>query len=200
MTIMTGAQIITHLLEQQGITHLPGIPGGANLPLYDALSQSPRLQHVLARHEQGAGFMAQGMARATGKPAACLATSGPGATNLVTAIADAKADSIPLVCFTGQVSQALMGTDAFQEVDTFGLTSGITKHGFLARSAKELLEMVPQAFAIASSGRPGPVSSTRMRTSQRSPSRVASARMTTAPSVVNFTAFATRFTRICRSR
>jgi acetolactate synthase-1/2/3 large subunit len=154
---MTGAQIIIKLLERQGITWLPGIPGGSNLPLYDALSQSRILRHVLARHEQGAGFMAQGMARATGRVAACLATSGPGATNLITAVADAKADSVPLVVITGQVSQALMGTDAFQEVDTFGMSAPVTKHSFLVRSAQELLSALPRAFSIAASGRPGPV-------------------------------------------
>jgi acetolactate synthase-1/2/3 large subunit len=154
---MTGAQIIVHLLERQGITWLPGIPGGSNLPLYDALSQSRILRHVLTRHEQGAGFMAQGMARATGRPAACLATSGPGATNLLTAVADAKADSVPLVAITGQVSQSLLGTDAFQEVDTFGMSMPVTKHNFLVRSAHELLSVLPRAFSIASSGRMGPV-------------------------------------------
>ena len=110
---LTGAQIIVHLLERQEITTIAGIPGGANLPLYDALSQSHTIHHVLARHEQGAGFIAQGMARASGKPAVCFATSGPGATNILTAIADAKLDSIPLICITGQVPSALIGTDAF---------------------------------------------------------------------------------------
>jgi acetolactate synthase-1/2/3 large subunit len=120
MTLMrlTGAQIIIQLLERQGITTIAGIPGGANLPLYDALSQSRTIHHVLARHEQGAGFIAQGLARASGKPAVCFATSGPGATNILTAIADAKLDSIPLIGITGQVPSAMIGTDAFQEVDT----------------------------------------------------------------------------------
>jgi acetolactate synthase-1/2/3 large subunit len=153
----TGAQIIVHLLERQGIRIVSGIPGGANLPLYDALSQSRRIRHVLARHEQGAGFIAQGMARVTGTPQVCLATSGPGATNVLTAVADAKLDSIPLVCITGQVPRGLIGTDAFQEVDTYGLSLPITKHNFLVRSAAELLEVVPEAFRIAESGRPGPV-------------------------------------------
>src|SRR5262245_1217515 len=111
----TGAQLITTLLERQGIDTIPGIPGGANLPLYDALGAS-RIRHVLARHEQGAGFIAQGMARATGRPAVCFGTSGPGATNLLTAIADAKLDSIPLVAVTGQVPRGMIGTDAFQEI------------------------------------------------------------------------------------
>jgi len=152
----SGAQILLKLLERQGIRTISGIPGGTNLPIYDALRDSP-IRHVLARHEQGAGFIGQGMARASGKPAVCFATSGPGATNLLTAIADAKLDSIPLIAITGQVSSALIGTDAFQEIDTYGLTLPITKHNFLVRSAAELLEVVPAAFRIATSGRPGPV-------------------------------------------
>ncbi len=152
----TGAELTMRLLERQGITTIPGIPGGANLPLYDALGAS-RIRHVLARHEQGAGFIAQGMARATGETAVCFGTSGPGATNLVTAIADAKLDSIPVVFVTGQVPLAMIGTDAFQEIDTYGLTVPITKHNFLVRSAAELLAVVPDAFRIAASGRPGPV-------------------------------------------
>ena len=153
---LTGAQLITALLERQGITTIAGIPGGANLPLYDAL-QASSIRHVLARHEQGAGFIAQGMARVTGRPAVCLATSGPGATNLLTAIADAKFDSIPLVAITGQVPRNMIGTDAFQEIDTFGLSLPITKHNFLVRSALELRDVIPDAFRIAASGRPGPV-------------------------------------------
>jgi acetolactate synthase I/II/III large subunit len=151
-----GANLLRILLERQGIDTIAGIPGGAILPFYDALHRS-RIRHVLARHEQGAGFIAQGMARVTGKAAVALATSGPGATNLLTAIADARLDSIPLVAITGQVPQALIGTDAFQEVDTYGLTLPITKHNFLVRSVEELLEVVPLAFTIAESGRPGPV-------------------------------------------
>lgn len=154
---LTGAQLTVRLLERQGIAIVAGIPGGAILPIYDALGQSTRIRHVLARHEQGAGFMAQGMARASGRPAVCLASSGPGATNLLTAIADAKLDSIPLVAITGQVPKAMIGTDAFQEVDTYGLSIPITKHNFLVSSAEELLEVVPAAFRIAASGRPGPV-------------------------------------------
>ncbi|MGE3540024.1 MAG: acetolactate synthase large subunit [Candidatus Tectimicrobiota bacterium] len=154
---LTGAQIIIQLLERQGITIIAGIPGGASLPLYDALSQSQKIHHVLARHEQGAGFIAQGMARVSGQPAVCFATSGPGATNILTAIADAKLDSIPLVCITGQVPSAMIGTDAFQEVDTYGMSIPVTKHNFLVRSARELLRVIPEAFRIAASGRPGPV-------------------------------------------
>lgn len=154
---LTGAQITVRLLERQGIRTVAGIPGGAILPIYDALGQSTAIHHVLARHEQGAGFMAQGMARATGEVAVCMASSGPGATNLVTAIADAKLDSIPLVAITGQVPKSMIGTDAFQEVDTYGLSIPITKHNFLVSSAEELLEVIPRAFALAASGRPGPV-------------------------------------------
>jgi acetolactate synthase-1/2/3 large subunit len=154
---LTGAQITVRLLERQGIRTVAGIPGGAILPIYDALGQSTTIHHVLARHEQGAGFMAQGMARVSGLPAVCLASSGPGATNLLTAIADAKLDSIPLVAITGQVPRAMIGTDAFQEVDTYGLSIPITKHNFLVTSAEELLEVIPRAFQIAASGRPGPV-------------------------------------------
>jgi len=153
----TGAELIITLLERQGIEIIAGIPGGASLPLYDALLRSRRIRHVLARHEQGAGFMAQGMARVTGRPQVCFATSGPGATNVLTAIADAKLDSIPLVCITGQVSTALIGTDAFQEIDTYGLSIPITKHNYLVRDAGELPRIIPEAFRIASSGRPGPV-------------------------------------------
>lgn len=153
---MNGAEITITLLERQGVSIITGIPGGGNLPLYRALAAS-RIRHVLARHEQGAGFIAQGMARTTGAPAVCFATSGPGVTNLLTAIADAKLDSVPLVAITGQVPLNLMGTDAFQEVDTYGLTLPLTKHNFLVRSAGELLRVIPEAFAIAMSGRPGPV-------------------------------------------
>lgn len=154
---LTGAHIIIHLLERQGVKIIAGIPGGASLPLYDALSQSQIIHHVLARHEQGAGFIAQGLARATGEPAVCFATSGPGATNIITALADAKLDSIPLVCITGQVPSAMIGTDAFQEVDTYGMSIPVTKHNFLVRSAAELFRVIPDAFRIAASGRPGPV-------------------------------------------
>ncbi|MFT3758820.1 acetolactate synthase large subunit [Thauera sp.] len=157
MTQLTGAQLIVRLLERQGVQTVAGLPGGAILPFYDALSASSQIRHVLARHEQGAGFMAQGMARVTGVPQVCIASSGPGATNLVTAIADACLDSIPMVIITGQVPQSMIGTDAFQEVNIYGITVPITKHNFLVRSAEELLKVVPDAFRIAMSGRPGPV-------------------------------------------
>jgi acetolactate synthase-1/2/3 large subunit len=157
MMQMTGAELIVRLLERQGIRTIAGIPGGAILPLYDALAGSELIRHVLARHEQGAGFIAQGMARVSGRPEVCFASSGPGATNLVTAIADAHLDSIPMVAITGQVPLAMIGTDAFQEVDIYGMTVPITKHNFLVRSASELLEVIPEAFRLAMSGRPGPV-------------------------------------------
>jgi acetolactate synthase-1/2/3 large subunit len=154
---MTGAELTIRLLERQGVGIIPGIPGGANLPLYDALSHSTSIRHVLARHEQGAGFMAQGMARTTGKPAVFFATSGPGATNTLTAIADAKLDSVPIICITGQVPSSMIGTDAFQEVDIYGMSIPVTKHNFLVRSVEDLLRVIPEAFRIAASGRPGPV-------------------------------------------
>ncbi len=152
----TGAELTIELLQRQGISQIAGIPGGANLPLYDALSRSA-IRHVLARHEQGAGFIAQGMARVSGRPAVCFATSGPGATNILTALADAHLDSIPVVCITGQVPLPLIGSDAFQEVDIYGMSLPVTKHNFLVRSIDELLSVIPEAFRIAASGRPGPV-------------------------------------------
>ena len=154
---LSGSQLIIRLLERQGVTHIAGIPGGANLPMYDALVGS-NIKHVLARHEQGAGFIAQGMARVTGQAQVCFASSGPGASNLITAVADANLDSVPLIAITGQVPQQMIGTDAFQEIDTFGLMLPITKHNWVVRSAEELLQVIPEAFSIALSGRPGPVS------------------------------------------
>ncbi|MCR5291190.1 MAG: biosynthetic-type acetolactate synthase large subunit [Treponema sp.] len=153
---MTGAQIIISLLEKQGVTEVAGIPGGSILPLYNELAQS-NIRHILVRQEQAAGFIAQGMSRSTGKTAVCMATSGPGAMNLLTAIADARCDSIPLVVITGQVNTTLIGTDAFQEADTFGLSFPITKHSILIQHVEDLVTAIPQAFAIAQSGRPGPV-------------------------------------------
>ncbi|MER5013995.1 acetolactate synthase large subunit [Morganella morganii] len=155
-TRMTGAELIIRMLEQHGITSVSGIPGGAALPLYDALGNS-RIRHILARHEQGAGFIAQGIARTTGKAAVCISSSGPGATNLMTAIADAKLDSVPLVCITAQVSSPMIGTDAFQEVDTYGMSIPITKHNYLVRNVQDLPGIIADAFRIAESGRPGPV-------------------------------------------
>lgn len=155
-TRMTGAELIIRMLEQHGITSVSGIPGGAALPLYDALGNS-QIRHILARHEQGAGFIAQGIARTTGKAAVCISSSGPGATNLMTAIADAKLDSVPLVCITAQVSSPMIGTDAFQEVDTYGMSIPITKHNYLVRNVQDLPGIIADAFRIAESGRPGPV-------------------------------------------
>jgi len=154
---LSGAQLTIRLLENQGIDTIAGIPGGANLPLYDALQASTKIRHILTRHEQGAGFIAQGMARSTGKPAVCFATSGPGATNLITAMADAYLDSIPVIFITGQVPLSLIGTDAFQEVDIYGISIPITKHNYLIRSVDELHTVIPEAFRMASTGRPGPI-------------------------------------------
>jgi acetolactate synthase-1/2/3 large subunit len=154
--VLSGAEFVVEELTRRGISIVIGIPGGAILPLYDALTHSG-VRHVLARHEQGAGFIAQGMARATGKPAVCLATSGPGVTNLITALADARADSVPLVAITAQVPRALIGTDAFQEVDTCAIARPVTKASFFAGSAAELRRILPHAFDLAASGRPGPV-------------------------------------------
>lgn len=157
MQRLSGAQIIVRLLERQGVRIVSGIPGSGNLPLYDALSQSDALYHVLARHEQGAGFIAHGMARVSGRPQVCFTTSGPGATNILTVLADAKLDSIPIICITGQVPRALLGTSAFQEVDTLSLSAPITKRSFHVSSPAALLEVIPEAFRITASGRPGPV-------------------------------------------
>ena len=153
---LTGAQIIVKLLEMYGIDTVAGMPGGMILPLYDELNRSS-IRHVLVRHEQAAGFIAQGIARTTGKPAVCMVTSGPGAMNLLTSIADARADSVPIIAITGQVNTTQIGTDAFQEADTFGLSFPITKHSILVKSPEELLTAIPTAFAVAVNGRPGPV-------------------------------------------
>ena len=152
----TGAQIITGILERKGIKTVAGIPGGSILPLYDEIAKS-NIKHILVRQEQAGGFIAQGIARTTGSAAVCLATSGPGVMNLLTAVADARSDSIPMVIITGQVNRALIGTDAFQETDTFGLSMPICKHSVMVKSAEELLKVLPDAFRIAETGRQGPV-------------------------------------------
>lgn len=152
----TGSQIIVKLLEMEGIRIVAGIPGGSILPLYDELNRSS-IRHILVRQEQAAGFIAQGISRSTGTVGVCMATSGPGAMNLLTAIADARCDSVPLVAITGQVNTSLIGTDAFQEADTFGLSFPITKHSMMIKNPADLLEAIPRAFSIAASGRPGPV-------------------------------------------
>jgi acetolactate synthase-1/2/3 large subunit len=155
-TRLSGAAWLIRALEEEGVETVFGYPGGAIMPVYDALVDS-RLRHVLVRHEQGAALAAIGYARASGKVGVCMATSGPGATNLVTGIADAFLDSVPLVAITGQVATPLMGTDAFQEVDVFGITLPIVKHSFLVRRPEDIVATVREAFAIAREGRPGPV-------------------------------------------
>jgi acetolactate synthase-1/2/3 large subunit len=155
--ILTGAEIVVRALVDQGVDTLFGYPGGAVLPIYDALFHEPRLRHVLVRHEQGAGHAAEGYARTTGKPGVVLVTSGPGATNVVTCIVDALMDSIPLVVITGQVPTHLIGSDAFQEADTVGITRSCTKHNFLVKKPEDLARVMHEAFQIATSGRPGPV-------------------------------------------
>ncbi len=156
MNSKTGAEYIIDFLVSKGVDTVSGIPGGANLPIYDALQRSP-VRHILARHEQAAGFIAQGMARTTGKPGVCLASSGPGVTNLATAIADAMMDSIPVMAITGQVPVSLIGTDAFQEVDAVGIMAPITKAAFMIRSIDELADRLEEAYHIMLKGRPGPV-------------------------------------------
>ncbi|MCP1585327.1 acetolactate synthase 2 catalytic subunit [Pseudoxanthomonas mexicana] len=151
-----GARWLAHALEAEGVDTLFGYPGGTIMPFYDALVDS-NLKHILVRHEQGAALAANGYARASGKVGVCVATSGPGASNLVTGIADAMLDSVPMVCLTGQVATTLMGTDAFQELDVFGLTLPIVKHSFVVRHVEDLPTMVREAFRIAREGRPGPV-------------------------------------------
>ncbi len=155
--ILTGAEMVVRALVDQGVTDLFGYPGGAVLPIYDALFHEPRLRHVLVRHEQGATHAAEGYARSTGKPGVVLVTSGPGATNAVTGIVDALMDSVPLVVITGQVPTHLIGTDAFQECDTVGITRSCTKHNYLVKDVAELSHVMHEAFRIATSGRPGPV-------------------------------------------
>jgi acetolactate synthase-1/2/3 large subunit len=154
---LTGAQIVVQALVDQGVTDLFGYPGGAVLPIYDALFDEPRLRHVLVRHEQGAGHAAEGYARSTGRPGVVLVTSGPGATNVVTPLADALLDSIPLVVITGQVPTHLIGSDAFQECDTVGITRACTKHNYLVKDVNDLARVLHEAFHVATSGRPGPV-------------------------------------------
>ncbi|GGS81289.1 acetolactate synthase large subunit [Nonomuraea spiralis] len=154
---MTGAQALVRALEQVGVDTVFGIPGGAVLPAYDPLYRSTSIRHVLVRHEQGAGHAAEGYAQATGKVGVCMATSGPGATNLVTPIADAYMDSVPIVAITGQVPSSQIGTDAFQEADISGITLSITKHNFLVTDAADIPRTIMEAFHIASTGRPGPV-------------------------------------------
>ena len=153
----TGAEILWECVSREGVTHVFGYPGGAILPAYDALGRFPGIRHILVRHEQGATHMADGYARASGRVGVAVATSGPGATNMVTGIATAMLDSSPIVCITGQVGSRLIGSDAFQEVDITGITLPITKHNYLVTRADEVAGVVAEAFMIARSGRPGPV-------------------------------------------
>src|ERR671925_108882 len=154
---MNGAQILLECLRREGVDLIFGYPGGVVLPLYDRFPEFPEIRHVLVRHEQGAAHMADGYARASGKVGVCLATSGPGATNLVTGIATAMMDSIPTVFITGQVPSKVLGSDAFQETDVTGITLPITKHNALVTDVKDIARTVREAFAIARNGRPGPV-------------------------------------------
>lgn len=155
-TLMSGAKILLECLVREGVDCIFGYPGGVTLPLYDAMYENP-IRHVLVRHEQNACFAAEGYARSTGRVGVCCATSGPGATNLVTGLVDALMDSIPVVAITGQVSTGLIGSDAFQEADTFGITRSCTKHNYLVKNIGDLPQVIHEAFHIASSGRPGPV-------------------------------------------
>jgi len=154
---MTGAEMVVQALIDQGVEHIFGYPGGAVLPIYDEIIQQDKVEHILVRHEQGAGHAAEGYARSTGKPGVALVTSGPGATNMVTPLADALMDSIPIVCFSGQVPTHLIGNDAFQEADTVGITRPATKHNWLVRDVNDLARTIHEAFYVATHGRPGPV-------------------------------------------
>jgi len=155
--LYSGAEIVFKCLEDQKVDHVFGYPGGAVLPIYDELKNHPSLKHILVRHEQGAGHAAEGYARSTGKPGVVFVTSGPGATNVVTALTDAFMDSVPLVCISGQVPTHLIGTDAFQECDTTGITRPCTKHNWLVKNIKDLSKTIHKAFEVATTGRPGPV-------------------------------------------
>ncbi len=154
---MSGAEMVVQALKDNGVKHLFGYPGGAVLPIYDEIFQQDDVQHILVRHEQGAGHAAEGYARSTGRPGVMLVTSGPGATNAVTPLQDALMDSIPLVCLTGQVPTSLIGSDAFQECDTVGITRPCTKHNWLVKDVNELSAIIHEAFHVATTGRPGPV-------------------------------------------
>jgi acetolactate synthase-1/2/3 large subunit len=155
--LYSGAEIVFKSLEDQKVDHIFGYPGGAVLPIYDELKNHPSIKHILARHEQGAGHAAEGYARSSGKPGVVLVTSGPGATNVVTALTDAYMDSVPLVCISGQVPTHLIGTDAFQECDTTGITRPCTKHNWLVKDINDLSRIMHEAFEVATTGRPGPV-------------------------------------------
>src|SRR5712672_1021054 len=154
---MTGAEMVIQALADQGVEHVFGYPGGAVLPIYDALFHQDKVRHILVRHEQGATHAAEGYARSSGKVGVVLVTSGPGATNAVTGLTDALMDSIPMVCITGQVPTHMIGSDAFQECDTVGITRPCTKHNYLVKDVNDLPRILHEAFYVASNGRPGPV-------------------------------------------
>src|SRR3954451_10572587 len=153
---MDGGRALIRALELEGTEVIFGLPGGAILPVYDPIIDSP-IRHILVRHEQGAGHMAEGYAHATGRPGVAMVTSGPGATNIVTPLADAYMDSVPMVCITGQVPTAAIGTDAFQGADITGITQSVTKHNYLVTEAADIPRVIREAFHIATTGRPGPV-------------------------------------------
>jgi acetolactate synthase-1/2/3 large subunit len=155
-SLMSGARMLLECLAREGVDCIFGYPGGVTLPLYDALYDH-HIRHVLVRHEQNAAFAAQGYAKATGRVGVCCATSGPGSTNLITGLVNAMMDSTPLVALTGQVAVKLIGSDAFQEADTFGITRSCTKHNYLIKSLGDLPQVIHEAFYIAATGRPGPV-------------------------------------------
>src|ERR1700687_281679 len=154
---MTGAEMVVEALKDQGVDVLFGYPGGAVLPIYDAIFHQDKVRHILVRHDPGAAPAAEGYARSTGKVGVLLVTSGPGATNAITGLTDALMDSIPLVCITGQVPTHLIGSDAFQECDTVGITRHCTKHNYLVRQIEDLPRVLHEAFYVAQNGRPGPV-------------------------------------------
>src|SRR3954465_13185106 len=154
--LISGAKMLLECLNREGVECIFGYPGGVTLPFYDALYDHP-IRHVLVRHEQNAAFAASGYTKALGKTGVCCATSGPGATNLTTGLVDAMMDSIPIVALTGQVSSKLIGTDAFQEADTFGITRPCTKHNYLVKRFEDIPQAIHEAFYVAASGRPGPV-------------------------------------------
>src|SRR5688572_6498937 len=154
---MQGSEILVAALEREGVDTIFAYPGGASMELHQALTRSKKIRTILPRHEQGGAFAAEGYARATGRAGVCMATSGPGATNLVTAIADAFMDSVPLVALTGQVPQAMIGRGAFQETDFFGMTLPVVKHSYLITNIADIPRIVKEAFHIAQTGRPGPV-------------------------------------------
>src|SRR5476651_10598 len=185
---MSGAEMVIEALTDQGVQHLFGYPGGAVLPIYDAIFQQQQVQHILVRHEQGAVHAAEGYARSTGKVGCVLVTSGPGATNTITGLTDALMDSIPVVCITGQVPTHLIGSDAFQECDTVGITRHCTKHNYLVRSIEDLPRILHEAFFVASHGRPLSSSTSRRTSSSPAASTTRRRRPSTRPTSRSSTA------------